>query len=188
MTTMTHAEIISKHDIVTEDLSNFFASLSQEQFTTAINDGWSPAEHLGHLLVGYKIVGKAFTVPKTALAIRFGKRPKNKEDDNYETIISKYQAALAIGLKSPQEFVPKEDKMILDTVKAVQKLHEVADKFKSALASKWDDTNIDIYVLPHPAFEQKITVRELLYFELYHSLHHRNNVAKDLGLPESWPV
>ena len=189
--TMTHAEIISKHDVVTENLSNFFTSLSQEQFTAPITanggKGWSPAEHVEHLLMGYKLVGKALTLPKTALALRFGKRAKNRQDDSYETIQSKYLAALATGFKAPQEFVPKQDKIILDADQAMQKLREVSDRFKSSLA-KWDDTNLDTYVLPHPALKEELTIRELLYFELYHSLHHRNNVAKDLGLPESWPI
>ena len=191
MTTMTHAEIMSNHDIVTENLCSFFASLSQEQFTTPIvvngNENWSPAEHVEHLLMGFKLVGKALTLPKTALALRFGKRAKNREDDSYETIRSKYLAALSTGFKAPQDFVPKQDKIILDATEATQKIREVSERFKGSL-TKWDDTNLDTYVLPHPALEQKLTIRELLYFELYHSLHHRNNVAKDLGLPESWPI
>jgi len=184
---MTLQEIITKHKIVDDNLNTFFASLSQEQFTESINDGWSPAEHIAHLIIGNKIIAKALSIPKTMLALRFGKAAKDRKTDSYSNLTNNYKTALSTGFKAPKEFVPKEDKMIWEKDEALNTLQISSARFVESL-NKWDDTTIDSYLLPHPALKKKISIREMLYFELFHSLHHRNNVAKDLGFAESWPL
>ena len=41
----------------------------------------------------------------------------------------------------------------------------------------WRDTDLDKYFLPHPLLG-KLTIREMLFFTLYHDRHHVNNVRK----------
>ena len=36
---------------------------------------------------------------------------------------------------------------------------------------KWDETELDQYMLPHPILG-KLTVREMLFFTIYHNLRH----------------
>ena len=40
-----------------------------------------------------------------------------------------------------------------------------------AAAEKWDEKELDEYYLPHPILG-KLTVREILFFTIYHNLRH----------------
>jgi len=53
-----------------------------------------------------------------------------------------------------------------------------------AALGKWSDKALDNYLLPHPLLG-KMTVREILFFTLYHNLHHVNDVQRLLNQPES---
>jgi len=46
----------------------------------------------------------------------------------------------------------------------------------SAAVRRWDEAALDRYQLPHPILG-KLTVREMLYFTLYHLGHHAQIVA-----------
>ena len=184
---MTHQELLDTHEELVENLSHFFGELPQDSFSIVINEGWSVAEHVAHLTHTQKVLAKALAFPKTALALRFGKRGKNIENANYDAIVAEYRAKLKTGFKAPQDFEPKQDKVIHNPLKAVESLQEASQRLTQS-TTKWDDTTLDTYVLPHPAFKQKLSIQEMLSFDLYHSLHHRNNVAKELGLEASWPI
>lgn len=53
-----------------------------------------------------------------------------------------------------------------------------------AALGKWSDKALDSYLLPHPLLG-KMTVREILFFTLYHNLHHVNDVQRLLNQPET---
>jgi hypothetical protein len=42
--------------------------------------------------------------------------------------------------------------------------------------ASWDEAPLDRYCLPHPALG-RLTVREMLFFSLYHNAHHLNLVV-----------
>jgi hypothetical protein len=44
---------------------------------------------------------------------------------------------------------------------------------------KFQEEQFDEIMLPHPILE-KITLREMLYFTIYHAEHHRNLLLKNL--------
>jgi len=44
-----------------------------------------------------------------------------------------------------------------------------------AVLERWDDKRLDRYQLPHPVLG-KLTVREMLFFTLYHNKHHASRV------------
>ena len=48
--------------------------------------------------------------------------------------------------------------------------------------TRWGERALDRFRLPHPALGQ-LTVREMLFFTLYHNLHHVLNVAARKGWP-----
>jgi len=40
-----------------------------------------------------------------------------------------------------------------------------------SVAEKWNEDELDQYQLPHPILG-KLTIREMLYFTIYHNLRH----------------
>jgi hypothetical protein len=56
---------------------------------------------------------------------------------------------------------------------------EVANSLCEATVP-WGEGSLDRCRLPHPLLG-KLTVREMLFFTLYHNLHHVQNVARRKG-------
>jgi hypothetical protein len=46
------------------------------------------------------------------------------------------------------------------------------DKLINAIEKKTTDPHLDHFIAPHPLLG-KITLRELCYFTIYHTLHHQ---------------
>ncbi|MCB9182399.1 MAG: DinB family protein [Flavobacteriales bacterium] len=44
--------------------------------------------------------------------------------------------------------------------------------------SRWSESDLERYLLPHPLLG-KLTLREMLYFTLYHVQHHQALVQRD---------
>jgi hypothetical protein len=55
---------------------------------------------------------------------------------------------------------------------------EVGNRLYEIL-QKWPENDLDKYRLPHPLLG-KLTLREMLFFTLYHNRHHMNNVQRRL--------
>lgn len=61
---------------------------------------------------------------------------------------------------------------------------ELSQQLWSAI-DVWRDADLDRYLLPHPLLG-KLTLREMLFFTLYHNYHHVQSVAARLrGAPVS---
>ncbi|MGH7601660.1 MAG: DinB family protein, partial [bacterium] len=80
-------------------------------------------------------------------------------------------------------YVPAVEEKPVDFEQAKQgvlrKWDEVSDRLMGIL-QRWDENSLDKYLLPHPLMG-KLTIREMLFFTLYHDVHHVNNVRKLLG-------
>jgi hypothetical protein len=102
----------------------------------------------------------------------FGKPGKNSM--TYEELCQLYRDAIANGgqasgrylpdQQSPREQAEEKKKNILED------WSRASDELVSA-AGKWEESELDRYQLPHPLLG-KLTVREMLYFTVYHNLRH----------------
>jgi hypothetical protein len=61
----------------------------------------------------------------------------------------------------------------------MERREQVAANLHSAIDT-WGERGLERLRLPHPALGL-LTVREMLFFTLYHNLHHVLNVADRLG-------
>jgi hypothetical protein len=89
-------------------------------------------------------------------------------------LVARYQEKLAGGGRAAGAFVPPS--LAADAREALSQalLHEV-----EALCSRlerMDEKQLDAYLLPHPLLG-KLTLREMLYFTIYHVEHHQRIVA-----------
>lgn len=163
---------------------NFFATIDEGLFFAAPAGVWSPAENLVHLIKSCSPVIMALGLPRTALRIRFGwvNHPTRTLAQVRHTYVHE---ALANGGQAGGPFIPA----VTDDFSAAHQARILAkwqDKGTDLLAAlkKWPDKALDNYLLPHPLLG-KMTVREILFFTLYHNLHHVNDVQRLLNQPES---
>lgn len=62
----------------------------------------------------------------------------------------------------------------------LDELDAVAQHLADAL-SRWSEGALDRFRLPHPALG-RLSVREMMFFTLYHNLHHVRNVIRLAGI------
>ena len=157
---------------VHREVGGYFGELPGDAlFRRPEPDVWSPAENLVHLVKSVKAVAGGMGVPRLALALRFGiaRRPSRR----FEEIREIYQQRLARGGRAPGRFVP--DALEPDDPEAARsRMLAGWQRVGADLVAKlrrWPEPSLDRYRMPHPLLG-KLTVREMLFFTLYHDRHH----------------
>jgi hypothetical protein len=147
-----------------------------DDFFARIGEAWSPAENVRHLTKSIRPVAKALTIPRLFLRIRFG-RP-HRSSVTFEELRARYQGMLAEGATagpfSPSAHTESEPaawrSRIMNEHRAVQQ------QLMTAM-ERWPEKQLDRHQLPHPLLG-KLTIREMLFFTLYHQSHHIAGVQK----------
>lgn len=138
------------------------------------NGKWTPAQHLEHILRAVQPVSMALTIPRWFLRWRIGK--PNREPRDYEELVARYKEKLAAGGRASGRFVPSPV--------PASKVEAMTAKLKSSVATLtrrvkgWSERDLDTVLLPHPLLG-KLTVREMLFFTIYHAVHHQELVERD---------
>ena len=151
-------------------VENAAKAFSEKQFFTKPNsDNWSAAEIIEHLFLSVKSLPGLFGAPQIMLE-KWGRG--NRPLLSYDELVSKY---LSNGkLKSPPAATPQQ----IEATQAEQiaKFHTINEKFIEG-ADKLSDEILDTYQIPHPIIGL-ISVREMIYFTLYHYKHHLKAINK----------
>ena len=161
------SEIIAALDEKVDAFNNYIITLNKEQFEAAPNGKWSTGQNLDHLIRAMKPLQLAYGLPKFALRIMFGKT--NRPSKTYDELVTKYKTKLAAGGRASGPFIPpiinfeKKDELIKKYNEHKQKLIAKIDR--------QNEKDLDLYILPHPLLG-KVTLREMLYFTIYHNEHH----------------
>lgn len=101
----------------------------------------------------------------------------------YGDLVQRYREKLARGGNAGR-FAPRAVPAPDD---ASARQREIISEFRAAVrdlanaAERWSERDLDRYRLPHPLLG-KLTLREMLFFTLYHYGHHRDNVIRRRGV------
>lgn len=177
------AEIQSALGRVNQQVHVFFAGVSSERFFEHPPKVWSAGENLVHLTKSIRPVALALRVPRQLSGVIWGSPGASR---SYAELVALYKAALAAGGQAPAQFVPELEEPTGDREAAKDAVmagwERSAAKLEGALRN-WKDEDLDKANLPHPLLG-KLTVRELMFFTLYHNLHHVNDARRLLGEPQ----
>lgn len=162
--------------------SEFIKSLKKltpKEFTTNPSGKWTPAQHLEHLRMSIRPVSVMINMPVFVLRLVFG--TVNRQPNSYEELVARYIGKLNSGGKAPKAFIPAEvseaeldgisSKISRDIEKICQRTHQLSED------------ELDTIVIPHPLLG-KLTLREMLYFTMYHVQHHKR-IALRIHQPEN---
>jgi hypothetical protein len=163
-------DLTSAHETLCEKLSVLSAPVFEFQ---PAPEKWSPAQHGKHILKSIRPVAQGLSLPLFVPRLLFG--PPKHEPMNYDRVVKQYQKKLAEGLVAPAPFIPKkvtlaERDVLLATIRST-----TAALVKDA--SKRSDTQLDGVCFPHPSLG-RISIREMLFFSLYHVRHHTLAIEK----------
>jgi hypothetical protein len=155
---------------------DFVVGLTDGDFLLSRNGKWTAGQQLQHICLAVRPVRQILGLPKILLKIIWGKA--NRQSRSYEELVEKYQGKLGAGGTASGRFVPKgvslshRQKLEVSALKEVDRLCAELDGFT--------EDDLDQYVLPHPLLG-KLTVREMLYFTIYHVEHHMKLTEQNLS-------
>ena len=150
--------------------------LADSDYLRSNNSKWTPGQQLDHIIKSVSPVNLAFGLPGFLLKVFFGKA--NRPSRTYEEIVEKYHAKLATGYKASAPFIPKPI--------GIQYRERLPKKLRTLIYSlmsrtdSFSESQFDKYLLPHPLLG-KLTLREMLYFTMYHAEHHQKQVVQNLA-------
>jgi hypothetical protein len=160
----------------------YWESLSLPTFFAPLGPGaWSPAQHVRHLTKTARAVTRGLTLPRVVLWLMF--RPARRASRGYAELLETYHAALAGGARASGPYIPEERPAPADPAAARAALLAADAAATSALIAalrRWPERAFDRYRLPHPALG-KLTVREMLFFTVFHTRHHADVVRRRLA-------
>jgi hypothetical protein len=154
----------------------FIESMSELDFTFSFNgEKWTAGQQADHLFRSLTPLNKGLSAPEFVLKTMFGKA--DHPSVSYDELVARYCEAIAPGVVAPDAYKPdaiafeQRGKLISELRKQTERLCTNVEKF--------DESRLDTLVLPHPLLG-KLTLREMLYFTIYHAEHHRLNIARSL--------
>lgn len=171
-------EIITKDELIDtlkashKRVTKWFIEIPTKDFFMCHGEVWSASDNLDHLIKSHKPIAKALKLPKFTLQAMFGK--SKQPSMTYEELCQVYRDELAKGAQASGRYLPNQEN---PGENAEEKKKELLDQFSKAstdlvsIAEKWEEDELDGYLLPHPLIG-KLTIREMLYFTIYHNLRH----------------
>jgi hypothetical protein len=164
---MHKEDIISSFKKASGALHQYIADRPAAGFAKAYQGKWSEGQHLDHMIRSVKPLNLAYRLPFFVLRLMFGK--PNRAGRNYEELIERYKTKLWQGAVATGAFVPP---FIKDEAKErlLRKFAAENNKLCKALAG-YKESKLDKYLLPHPLLG-KITLKEMMFFTIYHNEHH----------------
>lgn len=170
---MNKQEIISKLRASFDDAIAATQKVSEANFNVSKNSKWTAGENMAHLGVSAKMTCMAYTLPKIAPALLYGKTKDGSR--SYQQVVDFYLSKLNDGAKASGVYVPA--KTNYEKQRIIESLQKYRDKLANAVADKWTEEQLDTYRIAHPVLG-KLTARELLYFTIYHNGHHTKTVSE----------
>lgn len=168
---MNKSEIIAK--LKTAHSEFWETAIQLPNPTISVKDKWSVCQNVQHITIGLTRVTNYLSLPKASVESNFGL--SERASAKYETCFKMFGNTLGNGIKTTDAFMPETH---LETG-----IEELVNKGKDSLAAfisnlqNWSEEELEMYNCPHPVFG-KITVREILYFTIYHVQHHHKTIKK----------
>ena len=165
------AQLTSKH----EAFIKLVIGLDNADFVKSKNGKWSAGQHLDHIIRAINPITIGLFFPLFLIKLFLGKA--NRPSKTYKELVQKYNDKLATGGVASGRFVPK-----IITIDKKDNLHKRILKVVDILIlqiNDCDENELDTIIFPHPLLG-KITLREMMYFTIYHVEHHQNIIIRDL--------
>ncbi|MFN8282138.1 MAG: DinB family protein [Chitinophagales bacterium] len=166
----TKQDIIRELEKVFGEITEFAEQADDSLFNKSIDNKWSIAQNLDHLSISNNMTAIGMNTPKMMLKQFF---TIHRTPWNYEETIWQYQQKLSAGAKASLAFQPKVSLIPVRSI--VEKFWKSSCSTLLKAIDNWSEEDLDTYILPHPLIG-KMTVRELLFFTIYHVGHHLNTM------------
>lgn len=162
----------------------YLAAIPAAEFAAPQGEKWSPADHVRHLARSTFPLTGALGLPKLLLGLRFGRATTTSR--RFAELRELYRTTLRETGATAGRFAPSPQAAPPDAAAAAAFQQEVLARWRGAVTElarrvpAWSEAALDRYRLPHPLLGKR-TVREMLFFTVYHNAHHLAQVAARRG-------
>jgi hypothetical protein len=155
--------------------AEYVLSLDKSDFSYSFEKRWTAGQQLLHIVKTTEPVLLGLKTPTFLLSMLFGKPRRTPMD--YQDLVILYQNILANGGKSPGMYIPANvDYSQAENLK--KRLLLTITKINLQL-EEFSEQKLDSYRMPHPLLG-KLSIREMLYFTMYHVDHHMEKAKANL--------
>lgn len=172
---MERQEIIT---LLTKNHSSFIDyinGLTNEDFLYSSRQKWTAGQQLHHIYLSIKPVTLILSFPRFFIRLVFGKA--DRPSRIYEDLVKRYLNKLENGGRATRRFIPKT--IGLSQKETISKELVKNTKVLCLKIKQFTEKDLDTLVLPHPLLG-KLTIREMLYFTVYHVGHHHEITKRNL--------
>jgi len=167
-------DLLSKyHNAFIEMISN----LDLVDLTKSSNEKWSSIQQLDHIYRSVNPLTKIMISPEILESFNFGKKADDSRE--YDEIVNYYQTTLSTGVKARGQFVPLGSDELDITALANQLNKSVHQLIKNI--GQFSTEQLDTFLIPHPVLGP-LSVKEMMYFTIYHVQHHHKQALSNLSL------
>jgi hypothetical protein len=163
-----------------DEFADYINTLPDIRFTATPNGQWSAGQQLEHLVKSIRPISNVMGYPKFTL-LYFG--ASSLPSRSYDQLSDSYRDLLSSGCKTIKEWKPGTTYPAQRAV-LLGAFLSLRVKLQKQLM-QWSETELDKYRLPHPLMG-KLTMREMLYFVIYHTKHHLGKLKRQEPLGQSW--
>jgi hypothetical protein len=159
-----------------ENLGSFLRSIPLEKYFWKPDDFWSVEQNVKHLTKSTSPISFSIILPKLTFLI-FGRGGVSRD---FERLVNDYREQLRISNHAGffQPFTMSASGSEDTKEKQIESLLKLYNDIVSAL-SYWKEDDLDEYRMPHPILGF-VTIREMLFFTIYHQYHHLSIVSDRL--------
>ncbi len=155
--------------------ADYINSLTSEMFNARFELKWNAGKDLDHMVKSVQPLAMILN-SKITIIENFG--TINRPTLSYTELTDKYINALKNGGIARGKFIP-ENEIQADKKKLLIK--DLLDQINLIVKSltNYTENELDSLVLPHPLLGE-LTIREMLYFTIYHVKHHTENIKRNI--------
>jgi hypothetical protein len=173
---MTKQEIIDSLIVSHRRFSEYISVLGDQAFSFSLNDEkWTAGQQADHICRSLFPLQIVLGFPKWFSKLIFKKA--NRPSKTYEELVNKYIQKLENGGRATGRFIPGRIEPGQKTI-LKNKIEKLIIKLSSSL-HKFSEKEMDNLVLPHPLLG-RLTLREMMYFTIYHVEHHHKIAIRNL--------
>jgi DinB superfamily len=165
-------QLITRH----RDFIHELRTLTPEEFHYAPEGKWNAGQQVDHIRTSVKPLNRILVLPAAMIRMLFGRA--NRPSRTYDELVSRYRERLQGGGRAPSRFQPRVCSFEERVPLAKSLMKEVEGVARRA--GTFSEKDLDALILPHPLLG-KITLREMLYFTIYHVGHHGDLVKNQLS-------
>lgn len=171
-------ELIEQFNNAKNELLEFYTSIPENIFFSKPENGWSPQENIKHLYSATFVLALFIRKELKFLLLLFGRGNSKK---SIPEIIKIYNNKLNSG-SGAGFFSPLFASNIIDIGKKNSEIKSLIDSIQELInvLPSWTEEELDNTNIVHPILGI-LSVREMLYFSLYHLYHHSSKVQMRLN-------